>query len=95
MVEITHDPMITGHPEVTTIRERLVIAPASGRFLPLPPETFTSEGEWAYEGQTLAYIRTGETTVPVVSAFSGWVMGMLVEEGQPVTAGETVFWIRT
>lgn len=95
MVDTAHDPIVTGHPEVTNIRERLVIAPATGRFLPLPPETFTTEGEWAHEGQTLAYIRTGKAVVPVVSAFSGWVMGMLVNEGQPVTAGETLFWIRT
>jgi biotin carboxyl carrier protein len=82
-------------PEVTSIRERLVISPCSGRFVPLPPDVFTSEGEWAQEGQVLAEIRAGRETVPVVSAFSGWVMGMLAVPGQPVDGGEPLFWIRT
>lgn len=85
------------HPvgEVTHIRERLVIAPATGRFAPLPPQTFTSEGEWAHEGQILGYVRVGPKAVPVISAFRGWVMGMLANDGQPVTAGDALFWIRT
>lgn len=75
-------------------RERLVVAPETGRFHPLPAETFTSEGEWVEPGQALAEVLVGERTVPVVSAFRGWVMGMLGLPGQPVRKGDALFWIR-
>jgi biotin carboxyl carrier protein len=80
--------------EAAPIVERLVVAPATGRFYPLPAETFTSEGEWVETGQVLAEIRTGTGRVPVKSAFSGWMMGMLAVAGQPTAAGEHLFWIR-
>jgi biotin carboxyl carrier protein len=80
--------------DVAHIGERLVIAPCSGRFAPLPPETFTTEGEWVEAGQTLATVADGTSEVPVVSAFRGWVMGMLAMPGQPVKKGEALFWIR-
>jgi biotin carboxyl carrier protein len=80
-------------PEVTTISERVVVAPAAGRFLPLPAEVFTSEGEWVEPGQILAEIQQGENRVPVRSEWRGWMMGMLALNGQPVRAGEALFWI--
>jgi biotin carboxyl carrier protein len=80
-------------PEATTISERLVVAPCAGRFSPLPPEVFTSEGEWVEPDQVLAEIVSGESRVPVRSPFRGWMMGMLALEGQPVRAGEALFWI--
>jgi biotin carboxyl carrier protein len=81
-------------PVAVGIRERLVVAPCSGRFLPLPPETFTCEGEWVEAGQHLAEVRTNAGDEPVLSAFRGWVMGMLAVPGGPVVAGEALFWIR-
>jgi biotin carboxyl carrier protein len=80
--------------DVTSIRERVVIAPCSGRFFPLPPEVFTSEGEWVHAGQVLGEIRIRDERVPVTCAFDGWVMGMLAMEGGPVKAGDPLFWIR-
>lgn len=80
-------------PEVTDIAERVVVAPCGGRFVPLPPEDFTTEGEWVEPGQKLGEIQQGESTVPVVSRWRGWMMGMLALEGQPVRAGEALFWI--
>jgi biotin carboxyl carrier protein len=82
-------------PEGITIRERLVVAPCAGRFEPLPPETFASEGEWVEAGQALAHVRTNVAPEPVVSGFRGWVMGMLAVPGQPVAHGDALFWIRT
>lgn len=81
-------------PERVGIRERLVVAPCAGRFVPLPPETFTCEGEWVEPGQALAHVTTTSAPEPVVSGFRGWVMGMLAVPGQPVTRGEALFWIR-
>jgi biotin carboxyl carrier protein len=87
----THETFAT--PEVTTISERVVVAPCSGRFLPLPPDVFTCEGEWVEPGQVLAEIQHGSTRVPVRSTFRGWMMGMLALGGQPVREGEALFWI--
>lgn len=81
-------------PEGVSIRERLVVAPCAGRFEPLPPETFTCEGEWVETGQELAYVTTTAAPEPVVSRFRGWVMGMLAVPGQPVARGDALFWIR-
>ena len=80
-------------PEVTTISERVVVAPCAGRFVPLPPEIFTSEGEWVEPGQTLAEIQQGSDKTPVRSTFRGWMMGTLALAGQPVREGEALFWI--
>jgi biotin carboxyl carrier protein len=80
-------------PEVTTISERVIVAPSGGRFSPLPPEVFTSEGEWVEPGQVLAEIENGSSKSPVRSPFRGWMMGMLALDGQPVRSGEALFWI--
>ncbi len=92
MHDITREHEI--HGDVVSIPERLIVSPRTGRFVPLPPETFTTEGEWAFEGQVLAEIHCGAEVVPVVSLFSGWVMGMLAIPGQPVSVGEALFRIR-
>lgn len=72
----------------------LVISPCTGRFLPLPPEVFTSEGEWVEVGTALAEIQEGDVRAQVVSGFCGWVMKMLAMPGQPVKEGDALFWIR-
>jgi biotin carboxyl carrier protein len=80
-------------PEAVHIRERVVVAPCSGRFAPLPPETITSEGEWVEPGQRLAEIRREGRAEEVVSSWRGWLMGMLALEGQPVRPGDALFWV--
>lgn len=80
-------------PETNAMRERVVVCPCDGRFSPLPPQVFTSEGEWVEPGQVLAEVQQGSTTVPVVSHFRGWLMGMLALDGQPVHKGEALFWL--
>ena len=83
-----------GSIEATDIQERVVISPCSGRFKPMPPETFATEGEWVHRGQLLAHVDTGSNSVPVESLFEGWVMGMLAVPGQPVSERDPLFWIR-
>lgn len=80
--------------EITSIRERVVISPATGTFHPRPPDVFTTEGEWVDEGQVVAEIRNGDEVWPVTCAFRGWLMGMLAIPGQPVRSGDRLFWIR-
>lgn len=82
-------------PEVMAIPERVVVAPCSGRFLTLPADVFTSEGEWVEPGQTIAEIHSGRTRTEVRSPWRGWVMGMLALDSQPVHEGEALFWVRS
>lgn len=82
------------HPEVASIYERVIVAPAKGRFIPRPAEIFTTEGEWVEAGQTVAEIDAAGEVHEVVSAFTGWMMGMLAVAGQPVAPGDRLFRIR-
>lgn len=84
---------VTSGENAPEIRERVVVSPAKGRYWPLPAEIFTTEGEWVEPGTALAEIDVDGERVPVRSAFRGWVMGMLALPGQPVAAGEALFWI--
>lgn len=85
------DVVLTAEPAPAT--EKVVVSPCTGRFVPRPPETFTAEGEWVEAGTVLAEVSRGGETIPVTSPFSGWVMGMLALEGQPVAPGQALFWI--
>jgi len=78
-----------------TMPERLVVAPCSGRFTPLPPESFTSEGEWVEPGQSIGCVQAGQNAVKVQTPFRGWMMGMLALPGQRVREGEALFWVRS
>ncbi|MDQ3645974.1 MAG: hypothetical protein M3345_03465 [Actinomycetota bacterium] len=97
MLEMQREPLQAsppGHPpDLAGMRERVVVAPCDGRFDPLPPEIFTTEGEWVERGQGMADVLTAGTRVRVESKFRGWVMGMLAIPGQPVHRGEALFWI--
>ena len=89
---VLSETLLSGDPVV--LHERLIISPCKGRFVPLPPQVFTAEGEWVEEGQEIARIHCGNRVVPVVSVFSGWVMGMLAVPGQPVRANVALFRVR-
>ncbi len=91
-VDLAQDVYVTDG--ATHMGERLVISPCKGRFVPLPPRVLTTEGEWIEEGDAIAEIHAGTDVVPVVSVFSGWVMGMLAVPGQPVQAGVALFRIK-
>jgi biotin carboxyl carrier protein len=93
VTQVPSDEDIVGSSETNGMHERVVICPSDGRFVPLPPQIFTTEGEWVEEGQTLAEVSIGDARVPVISSFTGWMMGMLALEGQPVYAGQALFWL--
>ncbi|MFN2593951.1 MAG: hypothetical protein ABR579_03565 [Actinomycetota bacterium] len=87
------DPTHFIAPEAVSIREKVIVSPSTGRFRPLPPETFTAEGEWVEVGQTVGEIDSGSSKVPVTSRHRGWLMGMLGLPGQPVAQGDALFWV--
>ncbi len=84
---------VIGTGETVAIAEKVVVSPSPGKFRPLPPEVFTSEGEWVEAGGVLAEVDLNGTIIPVCSPHRGWVMGMLAVPGQPVRSGEALFWI--
>ena len=72
---------------------RLVVAPEAGTFRPLPPETCTTEGEVVDHGTALGTVESLGRSVPVTSAFSGFLMGMLALPGERVRAGQPIAWL--
>lgn len=77
------------------LAERLLVAPAAGVFRPLPAHTITAEGEIVVSGQTVGLVQGPGTEIPVVSFFTGFLMGMLVEAGERVRSGQPVAWLRS
>lgn len=74
---------------------RLIVAPEAGTFQPLPPETCTAEGEVVTEGVSVGTVESLGRSVPVRSAFGGFLMGMLALPGERVKAGQPVAWLHT
>jgi biotin carboxyl carrier protein len=93
LVSVDAPETIFAVPETTSMRERIVVAPCSGRFCSLPADDFTIEGEWVEPGAILGEVQSNGRKVPVHSPFRGWVKGMLALEGQPVKEGEALFWV--
>jgi len=81
--------------EVFDLPERLVISPSNGRIALPSQELRAAEGEYVLAGESVAAVRQGDGhEVPVLTAFPGWVMGYLVLDGQPVSPGAPVAWLR-
>jgi biotin carboxyl carrier protein len=80
--------------ETEAISERLVVAPAGGRFRALPSDDLAVSGEWVEPGTVLGVIEAHGARIPVCSPFRGWVKGMLALHNQPVKQGDALFWIR-
>ena len=83
------------HGERLAVPERVVIAPRIGQFRPAPPEVVTTEGEIIAEGQIVGFVDAQGEMVPIRSAFGGWMMGLLVHEGERVREGQPVAWLRS
>jgi biotin carboxyl carrier protein len=77
------------------VLERVVVSPAAGTFCALPPQVVTTEGEIVTRGQTVGSVDGPGGPVPVESAFTGFLMGILAVPGQRVREGEPVAWLRT
>lgn len=83
------------HGERLAVPERVVVAPRIGQFRAAPPEVVTSEGEIIAKGQVVGFVDAQGEMVPIMSAFGGWMMGLLVHEGERVREGQPVAWLRS
>lgn len=80
--------------ENLSIPERVVVSPTLGVFQPARVDVVTTEGEIVHAGQTVGTIEASGASIPVVSPFTGFLMGMLAEDGDRVRAGQPVAWLR-
>ena len=88
------------HGERPLVPERVIVAPASGRFRPVPPgegDGHTDAGaETAHivEDQVIGFVETKGRSTPVRSPFGGVLMGTLAHAGERVREGQPVAWLR-
>jgi len=80
--------------EVVVLPERFAVSPGHGRFYPTAPSRFTDEGPYVEPGDLLGEVRNGNASIPVRSAFRGWVMAHLAWEGELVTPGQLLLSLR-
>lgn len=87
-----------GHPAETgacdgrdvdaAVNERIVVSPGCGVFSP-------SRGPGAVEvGTTLGFVRSGSSSVPVVSRFRGELVSMVAVAGERLERYQRVAWLR-
>jgi biotin carboxyl carrier protein len=77
--------------ETLSVPERLIVAPAVGRFR-LTAVAYT--GAYVDEGQQIGVVEGPSTLAAVRSPFSGRLMGVLAHEGERLRAGQPVAWLR-
>ncbi len=90
------------HGEELRVPERVILAPAVGVFEPTPPEGDAAmsdsrqltEGQLVTEGQVVGVVKASGKALPVRSAFTGFLMGMLAHPGERVREGQPVAWLR-
>jgi biotin carboxyl carrier protein len=87
-------PTTTFAGERLSVPEKVVIAPCLGQFRAVEPEVVTAEGEVLDAGQVVGYIDNQGQSVPVRSRFAGWMMGLLVHDGERVREGQPIAWLR-
>jgi hypothetical protein len=92
--EADHHELSQG--EHLRVDERLVLAPASGRFWMGTDEPAPEKGEFLVKGQFIGHVVAPDgRPVAVRSPFSGWAMGFLIPNGSPVKNSEPVLWLRS
>ena len=75
------------------VPERVILAPAVGVFHPVD-DAGASEGEVVEKGQIVGVIEVGDRKLPVRSAFTGLLVGMMAHPGERVREGQPVAWLR-
>jgi len=98
-------PLTLVHGEELRVPERVILAPALGVFEPSGPDgaslpdeagevATVAEGQLVTEGQVVGVVKTSGKSLPVRSAFTGFLMGMLAHPGERVREGQPVAWLR-
>jgi biotin carboxyl carrier protein len=80
--------------ERLSVPERVILAPASGRFRPLSDDGGT-DGHPLDEEQVIGFVEGVGHSTPVRTPFRGFLMGLLAHAGERVREGQPVAWLRT
>lgn len=75
------------------VPERVILAPALGVFRPVD-EVTPPEGKVVREGDVVGVVEVSGRTVPVRSAFTGRLLGMMAQAGERVRENQPVAWLR-
>jgi len=86
------------------VSERVILAPAVGVFQPVAGEATNADSDGNHqpseeeqsviEGDVVGVVESRGQAVPVRSAFTGFLMGMLAHPGERVREGQPVAWLR-
>jgi len=75
------------------VPERVILAPALGVFRPVDAAA-TPEGKPVREGEVVGVVEVSGRKLPVRSAFTGMLVGMMAHPGERVREGQPVAWLR-
>ena len=81
--------------EDVTLDERLVIAPVTGTFFPAFTEVSAEHPGVVAIGDEIGVLVQSGDKHPVISPFTGQLMGMLAMSGERVRAHQPVAWLTT
>lgn len=89
------DPAVA-HGELLAVPERVIIAPAPGRFRPVSDQdpAPADKAEPVDREQVIGYVDGIGHSTPVRSPFPGRLMGLLAHAGERVREGQPVAWLR-
>jgi biotin carboxyl carrier protein len=88
------------HGEVLMVPERVILAPAPGKFRPLEDAALADAGDPGADGadvarqQVIGFVDGIGHSTPVHSPFHGRLMGLLASAGERVREGQPVAWLR-
>ncbi len=75
--------------ELLTVPERVILAPAPGKFRPAE-----STDDQLVEEQVIGFVDGVGHSTPVRSPFTGLFMGLMAYAGERVREGQPVAWLR-
>ncbi len=93
----------TAHGELLMVPERVILAPAPGKFRPVDeascspdhgPDGSGADGAHVACEQVIGFVDGIGHSTPVRSPFHGRLMGLLASAGERVREGQPVAWLR-
>lgn len=82
--------------ERLAVPERVIVAPAAGRFRPSEEHSTADGGQQPLDTEAIiGFVDGVGHSTPVTSPFRGFLMGLLAHAGERVREGQPVAWLRT
>ncbi len=98
---MTMTPAKSVRGEDLEVSERVILAPAVGVFRPVDESVADAAdteaegvGKRVAEGEVVGVVDVRGQALPVRSAFTGFLMGLLAHPGERVREGQPVAWLR-